>query len=110
MNAEKSIPPEVTAPGVSEKDLEQLGRLAADKFAAAFKSVVSADTVSDHDGDDFNWSGVKPALAMISWALVSSVSSSLENLSSPSNCSGVNIVSPPFSKIIPYLERENNAS
>ncbi len=52
MNAEKSIPPEVTAPGVSEKDLEQLGRLAADKFAAAFKSVVSADTVSDHDGDD----------------------------------------------------------
>ena len=52
MNAEKSIPPEVTAPGVSEKDLEQLGRLAADKFAAAIKSVVSADTVSDHDGDD----------------------------------------------------------
>lgn len=52
VNAEKSIPPEVTAPGVSEKDLEQLGRLAADKFAAAFKSVVSADTVSDHDGDD----------------------------------------------------------
>lgn len=52
MSTEKSIPPEVAAPGVSEKDLEQLGRLAADKFAAAFKSVVSADTVSDHDGDD----------------------------------------------------------
>ena len=52
-SASKPLPPEVVAPRVGEKDFQQLEKLAADKFAAAFKGIVSTDAVRDHDGDDF---------------------------------------------------------
>lgn len=51
-SASKPLPPEVVAPKVGEKDFQQLEKLAADKFSAAFKRVVSADAVSDHDRDN----------------------------------------------------------
>ena len=50
MQIEKSIPPEVATPGVTEKDLEQLERLAADKFAAAFKSAEQEALGDELDG------------------------------------------------------------
>ena len=52
MAASKKIPPEVEAPGIGEEDLVQLEQLAADKFAAAFKGIVSTDAVRNHDSDN----------------------------------------------------------
>lgn len=52
MGASKALPPKVATPRVDEKDLRQLEQLAANKFAATFKGVVSADAVCDHDSDD----------------------------------------------------------
>ena len=54
MDASKKISPEVEGPGIDKEDLMQLAQLAADRFAAAFKGIVSVDAVCDHDSDDLS--------------------------------------------------------
>ena len=52
LEEKKKSPSEVAAQKVTKDDLDRMRQLSEREFSAFLDSIVSADAVSDHDGDD----------------------------------------------------------